>query len=292
MQKLSLVLFLGAFACALSFSDAADDKGIKPVNLPVNTADDEDDPHVADGGLGLYWTATEKDGKFTLKTTRRKATTAAWPSKSELIDDYVSAKGETRTCYGTQGRYPHYLFFAVRDKMSKNFDIYVAQRFDANKVWSAPTPAQKVCSADDETAPWMSFDGKSLYFSRKTKEGWKLFVSQRTAVTGPAGWQEPEEVGFDVDFHHATTTPDGKTMYLQGPTEKDKTGIYVATKAAKGWSKPELVEGLGHADAKTGDRSPNLSRDGTFLYFASDRPEGKGGLDLWVVPTKALVKKR
>ena len=36
------------------------------------------------------------------------------------------------------------------------------------------------------------------------------------------------------------------------------------------------------------DRSPSLSRDGTMLYFASDRPGGKGALDLYVVRTAEL----
>ena len=43
------------------------------------------------------------------------------------------------------------------------------------------------------------------------------------------------------------------------------------------------------SDAPTGDLSPSLSRDGSLLYFASDRPGGKGKLDLWVIQTAKLV---
>jgi hypothetical protein len=46
----------------------------------------------------------------------------------------------------------------------------------------------------------------------------------------------------------------------------------------------------GTFDRPSGDRSPCLSRDGAMLYFASDRPGGKGGLDLWVIPTAPLRK--
>jgi hypothetical protein len=40
--------------------------------------------------------------------------------------------------------------------------------------------------------------------------------------------------------------------------------------------------------------SPCLTRDGKFLYFASDRPGsgGKGGLDLYSIATAELAKKR
>jgi len=46
-------------------------------------------------------------------------------------------------------------------------------------------------------------NGRALYFSRKTKDGWRVFVSTRTGSTGPGGWQEPEQVDLPADFHHA-----------------------------------------------------------------------------------------
>jgi Tol biopolymer transport system component len=143
----------------------------------------------------------------------------------------------------------------------------------------------------DELHPWLTADGKSLYFSRKTPDGWRVFLTTRTASTGPGGWQEPEQVDLPLHFHHATLTPDGKAMYLQGPLEKDRWGLFLSTKSGKAWSKPEDLAGLNHPDGKTGDRSPNLTRDGKLLYFASDRPGGKGGLDLWGIPTAMLKKK-
>ena len=117
-----------------------------------------------------------------------------------------------------------------------------------------------------------------------------MFVSTRTGNAGPGGWEEPEPVDLPVDFHHVTLTPDGKTMYLQGPLDKGRTGLFTATRTGKGWSKPEPLEMLNDPEGKRGDRSPNLTRDGGLLYFASDRPGGKGGLDIWGVRT-ALLKK-
>ena len=52
------------------------------------------------------------------------------------------------------------------------------------------------------------------------------------------------------------------------------------------------LEAVNDPEGKTGDRSPNLSRDGRLLYFASDRPGGKGGLDVWAVQTATLAKKK
>ena len=81
-------------------------------------------------------------------------------------------------------------------------------------------------------------------------------------------------------------------MYLQGPLEKGRWGLFVSTKTNDGWGKPEPLDTLNHPEGPTGDRSPNLSRDGSQLYFASDRPGGQGGLDLYVIATKELVKKK
>jgi hypothetical protein len=57
------------------------------------------------------------------------------------------------------------------------------------------------------------------------------------------------------------------------------------------WGKPEPLDELNCEEAPTGDKSPCVSRDGSLLYFASDRPGGKGGFDLWAAPTNLLGKK-
>jgi hypothetical protein len=59
---------------------------------------------------------------------------------------------------------------------------------------------------------------------------------------------------------------------------------------ARPWSKPEALDSLNSPAAPTGDTSPCLTADGAKLYFASDRPGGKGGRDLWVIDTALLPK--
>src|SRR5262249_38448955 len=171
--------------------------------------------------------------------------------------------------------------------------IYVAVRQFAGKDFTLPTPILPIATKDDKMHPWLAAGGKQLYFSRKTKDGWRVFVTSRTQTTGTAGFGEPKEVDLPADFHHATLTPDGKTMYLQGPLEKGRWGLFRSTATGKeGWSKPEPLDDLNNEEGPTGDRSPSLSRDGSLLYFASDRPGGKGGLDLWYAPTAQLTKKK
>src|SRR5205085_1364953 len=129
-----------------------------------------------------------------------------------------------------------------------------------------------------------------LYFSRKTKEGWRVLVANRPGGTGVFG--EPKVIDLPDNFHHVTLTPDGKTMYLQGPLERGRWGLFRTLRTAMGnWGTPEPLEDVNDPEAPSGDKSPSLSRDGSMLYFSSDRPGGKGGFDLWVVPTAQLKKK-
>jgi len=296
MQK-ALFALPAALGLALFYLPAApadEQKPLKPFNVPVNTPGDEDEPHVSPDGRTLYWTSINSSGKEDICFAQRRSALKAWPDRGKLIEGYVSTEGDDRGVFQTGGRDFQYLYFATKkDRKSRNYDIYVAMRLDEGKVWSAPTPVNAVCTEDDELHPWLTVDGRALYFSRKTEDGWRVFVSTRPKPTGPGGWGKPALVkDIPPKFHHATLTPDGRTMYLQGPVGMGRWGLFVSTRTARGWGKPEALEALNNAEGKTGDRSPNLTRDGRFLYFASDRPGGKGGLDLWGIQTALLAVKK
>jgi hypothetical protein len=269
-------------------------KLLKPVNLPVNTDADEDDPHPSSNSLWLYYSANPK-GKFDVMVAHRATAASAW-GKAQPLEGYVPTEADDRSVYvSRENVFPQFLYYATRkDKEAKNFDIFVAvkQNPGADKVFAAPTPVNAVCTEADEMHPWLSADGKEVYFSRKTKEGWRVFVSKRASAMGPQGFGEPVLLeDLPPGFHHATLMPDGKTMYLQGPLGRGRWGLFASTRSANAWNKPEPLENLNDPESSSGDRSPSLSRDGTRLYFASDRKGGKGGLDLWVIDTASLKRK-
>jgi hypothetical protein len=265
----------------------------KPINLEqLNTANDEDDPHVSSSGLSLYYSSNVRK-KVDILLSRRANQGQSWPAGKPL-GDYIQSEADDRSVFVTaENRFPQYLYFATKkDKETKNFDIYVAVKQDRAAAFTSPTPLNTISSDADELHPWLSTNGRELYFSRKTKDGWRVFVASRKDVTGAAGFGEPKLLDLPPNFHHATLTPDGRTMYLQGPLEKGRSGLFRATRTATGWTKPEALDDLNNADGKTGDRSPCLTRDGFWLYFASDRPGGKGGLDLYMIRVSDLKTKR
>jgi hypothetical protein len=294
MGKLALALWTASLLALLVRVARPDEpRLLKPINLAVNTPADEDNPHVASNGLTLYY-ASNARGKYDIMVSHRAKTTQTW-GKGKPLEDWVQTEVDDRSVFVTvEDHFPQYLYFATKtDKKTNNFDIFVAVKQLKNKAFSSPVGLDTVDTPQDEMHPWLTRDGKSLYFSRKTEAGWRVLVATRKEATGARGFGEPTLLKeLPPGFHHPTLTPDAKTMYLQGPMEKGRWGLFVSHKTIKGWDKPEPLVGLNHPDAPIGDCSPNLSRDGTFLYFASDRPEGKGGMDLWVIPTIQLPHKR
>jgi hypothetical protein len=286
---------VGLLALALRAASPAapDAKPVKPTRVDrVSTDADESDPFLSSNGLSLYYAAKVND-RWQLRVSTRRNRLQTWPGGKE-VDGYFTEKADNRgACLTAEGRYPQYLYFATNkdpakdDERGDNYDIYVSVRQRAGAAFTAATPVQGVCTEEDETDPWLAAGGRQLYFSRKTKDGWRVYVA-----TGPGAgnFTNPKPVGLPAGYCHATVTGDGKTMYLQGQLEKDRWGLFRSKRTEAGWGMPVALDELNSADAPTGDLAPSLSRDGSLLYFASDRPTSKGGLDLWMVHTAQLKK--
>jgi hypothetical protein len=283
---LAFLLSAAVLSALLPVTEAGEEEMLKPTNLgAVNTKADEDDPFVTPNGLMLFY-ASKAGATFELLLSPRTSALGKWKA-GRSIEDVNVKDADVRSPFLTRdGRF----FFAsnkVPDeklKDLKNFDIF--DRTGGRE----PTPLLKVDTVEDELFPWVTAAGKEFFFSRKTRDGWRLYVA-RGPFYGAIGEGKLIE-GLAADFHHATLTPDGLTMYLQGPLEKDRWGLFRTTRKKVGaeWEKPEPLTALNSSQGERGDMSPCVS--GTTLYFASDRPGGQGGLDLWSIPIAKLKKKK
>ena len=257
------------------------DPPLKFVNLDkLNTEADEEDPCPMPDNNGLLY-ASKSRGSYDIYVSKRATANSPFGASKPFISDKVA---DERSPFMHKDKY-YFVTNEVPDKKFeklKNFDVMMQIGFQRPTalLGEINTPA-------DEMYPWVTPGGKELYFSRKTDDGWKLFVANGP-VPGPIGNAKP--VGFDAGFHRATIGGSGLIMYLQGPLENGKVGIFRAkrAKASEPWGKPEPVKALNHAESKKGDMQPAITLDGTRIYFVSDRPGGKGGLDIWSVATNAL----
>jgi outer membrane protein OmpA-like peptidoglycan-associated protein len=103
---------------------------------------------------------------------------------------------------------------------------------------------------------------------------------------GQDGWSPARNVGpplntFDNEGAQ-TLSADGKEMYFTACNRRDGQGlcdIYYTKFNGEVWTIPENIGRPVNTNYK--ETQPSLSPDGHTLYFASNRPGGKGGLDIW-----------
>ncbi|HQR09598.1 MAG TPA: hypothetical protein PLN21_22440 [Gemmatales bacterium] len=276
--------------CPFGYNELQSDRKPKIINMErLNTAADEDDPCPAVDGLQFLF--CRNDGKQRQLYLASRKTTAEPMADAVLVDE-LTGEGECRSGFllpkNKEGW--EYFYFATQyhtDKKQPNFDIYRVGRFNPQRPfqgYSAASPVQMIASEADEAFPWVSADAKELYFSRKIKSGWQLM---RATATDAHVFDKVQMVPIDVGFHHAVLSRSGLTMILQGPLKpgEARQGLFVCkrVKLTEPWSEPKPLTSINSSDGVVGTCSPSLSGDSRFLYFASDRPGGKGGLDLFGV---------
>jgi outer membrane protein OmpA-like peptidoglycan-associated protein len=143
----------------------------------------------------------------------------------------------------------------------------------ANKVNTRNHEAPVYISKDAQTI--IMFKDNDLWFSERSGDGY----------TEPQRY--PKNINFKYYHRHASLTADGNHMYFTSEVLDKKTGrfhldLYRSSKDENGeWQKPEAlslpVNSLYNED------SPEISADGSMLFFSSDRPEGMGGYDIYYV---------
>lgn len=102
-------------------------------------------------------------------------------------------------------------------------------------------------------------------------------------------WSRPEVVAgglnTEADEGACSFTPDGREMLLTlcstDPSYPRYAKIVKASRSDAAWGK--TTEEKISADTLSSFAHPAVSPDGQWLYFCSDMPGGKGGLDIWRV---------
>lgn len=102
-------------------------------------------------------------------------------------------------------------------------------------------------------------------------------------------WTRPQtiESGLNTEYDEGTPTfsPDGREMYITqcttDPSYPRYAQIAVSNRSDASWGKATPLEIS--RDTLSSFAHPAISPDGNWLYFVSDMPGGKGGLDIWRV---------
>ena len=128
-------------------------------------------------------------------------------------------------------------------------------------------------------------NGDELSGITGTKAG-DIFFSEKD---DKGKWSRPEVVqgGLNTDYDEGACSfsTDGREMYLTicqtDPSSPRLAQIVTSSRSDASWSKPTEVKISN--DTLSSYAHPAISPDGQWLYFCSDMPGGKGGLDIWRV---------
>ncbi len=174
-------------------------------------------------------------------------------------------------------------------------------------------PLVSVNTKDDEYWPFVSASGKEFFFTRKWGKGKyeneDIFKGEKEEYgclkkenIGDVGlgkdvrveikdsvfkclWKNISPLSFNTSLNegNVSMTADGKVIYFGACDRDDGYGsfdIYMSIKKGDKWSKPvNIGEPI---NTSSWESQPSISPDGGSLYFASNRPGGKGLSDIWV----------
>ncbi|HLN21181.1 MAG TPA: PKD domain-containing protein [Bacteroidales bacterium] len=132
----------------------------------------------------------------------------------------------------------------------------------------------------------------SSVVDRTSYDGRRLYNFYVTRAKDSTKWEAPEIVDSERKtlFNNGpmSIAPDGKTVYFTSEVETGRAAVRKKFRNRNGIFIGELsgtqITGIkpfryNSPDYETGH--PSISRDGKYLYFASDMPGGSGGSDIW-----------
>jgi len=135
---------------------------------------------------------------------------------------------------------------------------------------------------NDEKAnfnPLISADGKSFVYMVSLKFYDAVMFSRNVNGNWTAPINITPELQSDGDFYVSCLSSDGKLLFLSKDDDYN-SDIFTSTFDGKSWSKTVMLNR--NINTRYWESHGFISEDGNQLIFASDRPGGYGGLDLYI----------
>jgi tetratricopeptide (TPR) repeat protein len=143
-------------------------------------------------------------------------------SRPKRCDAIINEEIESSGCMTEDG---NLMIFARRDKLNDNSDLYISHRLPNGK-WGIPQLLPDVINtAYNEDMPYLSYDGKTLYFASEghsSMGGYDLFKTTWDQEANT--FSKPENLGYPInstdDDRSICVTRDNKLAYVSSFREE------------------------------------------------------------------------
>ena len=252
----------------------------------LNTPDEEDENYLSKDGRTIYFSRRLLTGVGKEIYVATRATTLA----PFGIPIPLAAVNSTATdCFSTTE--DELVGFLMTSRPGGPFpgtiDVWVGTR-SSTTPWTIDMfkPDPVLSTADDDWDIFTSLDGLRVWWSPQVHTNpppQQIVFAERASRNAP--FSAPKVVGeLTQDVADITLSADERLAVFTAYRGGDEGNLYYATRPDRfaPFSMPQPIPDV-NVNSPSRDGEPFLSADGTELYFASDRPGGKGLDDLYRV---------
>jgi outer membrane protein OmpA-like peptidoglycan-associated protein/Tol biopolymer transport system component len=227
------------------------------ISLPgnINTPKNEGNTSVTPDGKKIYFTVCEQRdrnyddpkegfGSCDIYFSQYNAATNTWSKRYNLGPKVNSADWDAHPAISADGR--SIIFASSRKGGVGGMDLWISHLENGN--WTAAENMGNIINtADNESAPFLHYDGKTLYFSSNGHAGLGMQDIFFSRLGADGKWSKPENIGKGIN------TPD------------DEVGLYVEYAGKKGYFSSNRPGGFGGVDIYSFDLAPD-KRPGPISY--------------------------
>lgn len=265
-----------------------------PKNLgdSVNTKYPEYFPSMTIDGKQLVFTRQVNFFNEDFFATEMKAN-GNWTTSHPLPGDVNTERNEGAQNISQDGKVLVFTSCDAPDGLG-GCDIYYSLL--TKRGWSSPVNMGKVVNSEFwESQPSIAPDKRALYFAAREPNGFggsDIYVSY---IMPDGKWGPPMNMGPTINTAGDETSPfihaDNQTLYFasSGLQGYGKMDLFLVRKDSTGhWGKPE---NLGYPINTIDDEATLfVTSDGNTAYYASDRADSRGALDLYSFSLREDVK--
>ena len=235
----------------------------EPMAAEFNTPGDEYEICLSSDSNELYFVRGRPGQGADIFTSRRTHNKWSQPLRLDAVNSKYDELGPRLSADGRL-----LLFYSNRPGGIGGYDVWVALRTDG--VWGKPVNlGPNVNSTHNEYGPSITADNRTLYFAsnRKAAERMGKRIQWRATIRqGQLG--DYDLFSTEVDFSEIPLP----TTATSQPTTAPTAGLKI---------RAEQALELQGVNTPHNEGTPCVSPWGDFLYFASNRPGGQGGFDLY-----------